>query len=270
MNDSYRKLVEHSSSEAEDNLWLITMTDLMSLLLVCFLMFFVITKRQEKSAEKVQQQPVVNHQSVEMETASKEAPVTSVAAAEMTASETSVPESQSTEPASKVIVTESQIVDQAPTVDKTAAADPAPELDAVIRAQRLENDVTVTTADKGIVLTMRENVTFVPASAVILKKSMPVLDKVSELIKRHPSYVIEIDGHTDNSPINSPLYPSNWELSTARATSVLQYFIKVKGVDPSGFTVKGNGDSRPIAPNDTPHHRALNRRVEIRIKEKTI
>ncbi|MBF0517341.1 MAG: flagellar motor protein MotB [Nitrospirae bacterium] len=271
MNDSYKKIVEQFTADGEDNLWLITMTDLMSLLLVCFLMFFVISKRNENATEKAQQQAVTQSQSVETEAVTAQTPHSTPAPAlDSRATETSAVAAIAADDgaATSVVVT---TADKSPDDVKAAAAviDPAPELEAVVRAQNLSEEVTITTAEKGVVITMREKVSFVPASAVILKNSAPVLDKVSELIKRHPSYVIEIDGHTDNSPIHSPLYPSNWELSTARATSVLQYLI-AKGVDPKGFAVKGNGDSAPIAPNDTPAHRAQNRRVEIRIKEKTI
>ncbi|WP_420265133.1 OmpA family protein [Candidatus Magnetominusculus dajiuhuensis] len=294
MNDSYKKIVEQFAAEGEDNLWLITMTDLMSLLLVCFLMFFVISKRHEKLAEKArQQQPVAECQIIDKEQTPKatSAPDVSIvmagavapdnlttaemtkSAPEMTASAVDVvPEPQSINGETAIKATSAPEVANQPVADdvKMAAGDSAPELDAVIRAQKLENDVTVARAGEGIVITMREKVSFVPGSAVILKNTTPVLDKVAQLIKRHPSYAVEIDGHTDNSPIHSPLFPSNWELSSARAMSVLQYLINVKGVDPSGFSVRGNGDSRPIVPNDSPQHMAQNRRVEIRIKEKSI
>ncbi|MBF0459494.1 MAG: flagellar motor protein MotB [Nitrospirae bacterium] len=282
MNESYKKLVEETSSESEDNLWLITMTDLMSLLLVCFLMFFVMSKRHEKSAEKAQPQPpaarsqMTDKESAATDTSTPE--ISEIAAAEMTKSAPETPPAperrlidKETTPSDTSAPEMSELAAAIAELDmKTAASDQAPALDAFIKAQKLDNDVTVTSVDKDIVITMREKVSFVPASAVILKNTTPVLDKVAELIKRHPSYVVEIDGHTDNSPIHSPLYPSNWELSTARAMSVLHYFIKERGVDPAGFTVKGNGDSRPIVPNDSPRHRSQNRRVEIRIKEKTI
>ena len=101
----------------------------------------------------------------------------------------------------------------------------------------------------------------------MLSSSEPALDTISRIIQRNPSLAVEIDGHTDNTPISTRLYPSNWELSVARATAVLRYFINRCGMDPSRFIVKGNADLRPIAPNDTPEQRSENRRVEIRLKE---
>jgi chemotaxis protein MotB len=141
------------------------------------------------------------------------------------------------------------------------------EMNSLIRDLKMEQDVSVETIRKGIVITMKENVTFRPGEAEILKDSGPVLDNIAGIIRRHPSYAVEIDGHTDNVPIKSRLYPSNWELSVARAASVLRYFIGVHGIDPSHLSIKGNADHRPVAPNDTPEQRAQNRRVEIRLRE---
>jgi chemotaxis protein MotB len=73
-------------------------------------------------------------------------------------------------------------------------------------------------------------------------------------------------GHTDNIPIKSKIYKSNWELSAYRGLSVLDYFLKEKGLSPSRFYVGGYGAFRPIYPNDTAKRRALNRRVEIIFK----
>jgi chemotaxis protein MotB len=68
--------------------------------------------------------------------------------------------------------------------------------------------------------------------------------------------------------IRTSLYPSNWELSAARAMSVLKYFMNNHGINPSRLSIKGYADQQPMAPNDTPENRAQNRRVEIRLREK--
>ena len=142
------------------------------------------------------------------------------------------------------------------------------EMDSAIRDLNMEEDIDVQAMDKEIVITMKENVTFISADAELIKDSEPVLDKIASIIESHPSFIVEIDGHTDNLPINTPRYPSNWELSVARAASVLKYFMNHHGMEPSRFSIKGDADQRPLASNDTTEHRALNRRVEIRLKEK--
>ncbi|MDK2959817.1 MAG: chemotaxis protein MotB, partial [Bacillota bacterium] len=72
-----------------------------------------------------------------------------------------------------------------------------------------------------------------------------------------------VEGHTDNLPINTYRFPSNWELSTARATTVVRYLAEKHGIPPDRLSAAGYGEWRPVAPNDTPEHRAQNRRVDI-------
>ena len=74
---------------------------------------------------------------------------------------------------------------------------------------------------------------------------------------------MRVEGHTDNLPINTPRFPSNWELSTARATSVIRYLIEEENLDPERLSAAGYGEYRPIDANDTPEGRARNRRVDL-------
>jgi chemotaxis protein MotB len=76
---------------------------------------------------------------------------------------------------------------------------------------------------------------------------------------------VRVDGHTDSTPIDSPRYPTNWELSAARAVTVTRYLSESAGLPAARFTAAGYGEYRPLAPNDTREHRAQNRRVEIHI-----
>ncbi|RKY02559.1 hypothetical protein DRP77_07715 [Candidatus Poribacteria bacterium] len=114
-----------------------------------------------------------------------------------------------------------------------------------------------------ILKTSGKPVMFDSGSAQIRPEFIPILRKVAEEIKRLPNKV-RIEGHTDNRPIHTWKFPSNWELSAARATSVLRFFIG-EGIDPDRLFAVGYGEYRPIAPNDTEEGRAQNRRVEILI-----
>lgn len=98
--------------------------------------------------------------------------------------------------------------------------------------------------------------------------SFHILDKIAPLLidtHRH----IRIEGHTDNLPINTREFPSNWELSTARAVNVVKYFIEKHNFSPYILSAAGYGEYRPIAPNDSDKNRALNRRVDIIILKST-
>ena len=115
---------------------------------------------------------------------------------------------------------------------------------------------------KGIHLTLDDKLLFASGSALLTTEGMDLLKKVGRIIKPLRRR-IRIEGHTDSRPISTTLFPSNWELSTARAVSVVKYLIDESGIDPRSISAAGYGDSRPRQPNDTPVHMARNRRVEI-------
>lgn len=118
---------------------------------------------------------------------------------------------------------------------------------------------------RGIVLSFQGDILFAPGGAALKKEMFPFLDAIAETIESCSNEIL-IMGHTDNIPIRNRLYGSNWELSSYRGLSVLEYFLREKELSPSRFSVGGYGASRPLHPNDTPDKRALNRRVEIIFK----
>lgn len=120
----------------------------------------------------------------------------------------------------------------------------------------------------NLIIELPSTVLFDVGKADLRPEVEPVLKKISDLIARNPDYEILVQGHTDDRPIHTEQFPSNWELSAARASTVLRRLIKPEGVQPSRFMAAGYGDSRPSAPNDTEDHRALNRRVEIKLIKK--
>jgi len=122
--------------------------------------------------------------------------------------------------------------------------------------------IDLTDDERGIVLSFHKDVLFDSGKATIKKEVFPILDVIAGAIDECPNDIL-IMGHTDDTPSKSNLYRSNWELSSYRGLSVLEYFIKEKRMSPSIFSVGGYGSSRPLYPNSTPENRALNRRVEI-------
>ena len=115
---------------------------------------------------------------------------------------------------------------------------------------------------------MLDKIVFRSGSADILPKGMEVLDKLAEAVKGNDD-TIRIEGHTDDTPISAALkakYPSNWELSAARAASVARYFETKHQIDAKRLEAVGFSMYRPVAPNDTPENKQRNRRVEIVLK----
>jgi len=113
---------------------------------------------------------------------------------------------------------------------------------------------------------MVDKILFDPGEAQISKRGETVLARVAEALASIPDKQIQVSGHTDKMPINSPLvekYPTNWELSTARATQVVRFLTEKAGVPPRRMVASGYGEFHPIASNKTAAGRARNRRIEI-------
>ena len=115
---------------------------------------------------------------------------------------------------------------------------------------------------RGLVMSLSESALFPPGEARLQPRSIPVMRKVGEALSRVPGQ-IRLEGHTDDTPIQTRLYPSNWQLSTARATAVLKFLIRQKSISLDRLSAAGYGEYRPLVPNDTPENRAKNRRVDV-------
>ncbi|HHY47680.1 MAG TPA: flagellar motor protein MotB [Firmicutes bacterium] len=131
-----------------------------------------------------------------------------------------------------------------------------------LKEKGLSKDVSVTLEERGLVVSFMDKVLFDLGESTLRPEAKRVLRDVSEVIKTLPND-IRIEGHTCDLPIHSARFPSNWELSTARATEVLRYLVETIGLDPSRFSAMGYGQYHPRVPNDSEAHRAQNRRVDI-------
>ena len=123
--------------------------------------------------------------------------------------------------------------------------------------------------ERGLIIRINENVLeFKPGSAIISEKSKENLSKIARLIKNKFSiHYIEVEGHTDSDPVASQIYPSNWELSSARASSVIRFLIENHGFNKDIFIATGLADTVPLFENNTSANKAKNRRVEIIIRK---
>lgn len=124
------------------------------------------------------------------------------------------------------------------------------------------DEVQTEITERGLVVHIMESALFEEGSAELLNKTTNILDVIYDGIKDRPNH-IRIEGHTDDRSIQSPIYPSNWELSTARATSVVRYFIENYNLSADKLSALGYSEYRPIKPNNTIENRAKNRRVDV-------
>ncbi len=122
--------------------------------------------------------------------------------------------------------------------------------------------IVVTRQDDTIVVRVPNQLLFPSASADVRPEALAVLDVAASVIADVP-HLVRIEGHTDNVPVGTERYPTNWELSSARATAVLRYLIDHSTVERARVFAAGYAEFRPVAPNDTPEARALNRRADI-------
>ncbi|SHG47468.1 chemotaxis protein MotB [Thermosyntropha lipolytica DSM 11003] len=140
-------------------------------------------------------------------------------------------------------------------------------LDRYFKEQGIEALVTTTVNEKGLQIIIRDVALFDSGKADIKPEAMPILRDLSVILASLDNN-IEVSGHTDNLPINTPQFPSNWELSTQRALNVMKFLLQNPDLDPARFSVVGYGEYRPIANNATVQGRAMNRRVEILLLRK--
>lgn len=122
--------------------------------------------------------------------------------------------------------------------------------------------ILVLSNDQMVKIHIPSGVLFESGSARMLDGSEEVLTALVPIVGSLNNFV-RVDGHTDDVPANNTAYPSNWELSTARACSVVRFFTEEMRLDPERFSAQGFADQRPRFPNDSPEHREANRRVEI-------
>lgn len=142
-------------------------------------------------------------------------------------------------------------------------------VDGFLVEHDLNNVITANRTERGVVLVLQESILFDSGEAEIIESGKPFLEKVGSLLLEIPNNV-KVEGHTDSRPISNFRYPSNWELSGARASSVIRYLIYENDFSHDRFSAVGYADTRPLVPNTNAANWSKNRRVEIVILEESL
>ncbi|MGN0018732.1 MAG: flagellar motor protein MotB [Candidatus Gastranaerophilaceae bacterium] len=129
------------------------------------------------------------------------------------------------------------------------------------------NDIKFLKDSRGLVIRLDNSVLFDEGSAIIKKESYVTLDEIINTLSKMDNNII-VEGHTDSTPISNDKYPSNWELSTARATNIIAYMLKSNKIKPNRLSAMGYGEYMPIADNTSIGGRLANRRVDIIVLKK--
>lgn len=249
--------------EDDNTAWLVTFSDLVLLLLA----FGVISVVSNHRAPAVDHEPVrvaVVDVAPRDESAAPDAldrfePGPSAAAVSEPELEPASPEPVADAPA-----TEEVVAVAAPSAERRLA-ETAAELSALVTAEGLPPGTTVAVEGSAVVLALGETIGFPSGSADLRPEASPIIDAVRALAKAEPDLRIEVAGHTDDVAIRSAEYPSNLELSLARAARVAREVVSGDATLAVRTVAAGFGEYRPVADNHDPNGRARNRRVEVRL-----
>lgn len=135
-------------------------------------------------------------------------------------------------------------------------------VEMLVGSESVKGKVQIRMDGRGLIISLGEGGFFDSGSDLIKPAGLALLDAIATSLVSVNTHV-RVEGHTDNVPIRNSKFPSNWELSTARATAIVSYMIEKFGFEPNRLSAAGYAEYRPIAANDTPEGRARNRRVDI-------
>ncbi len=147
-------------------------------------------------------------------------------------------------------------------------ADQADQLEHQLKEEIEKGEIRLKRYKTKTIINIDNSILFDSGKTEVKEGVKKSLSKIATALNNFPENNIQIEGHTDDVPIHTPQFPSNWELSAARALAVLRFFTDKTDVDPRKLSAVGYGEYRPLVPNDTAENRRLNRRVDIVILPK--
>ncbi|MBU0905066.1 MAG: flagellar motor protein MotB [Firmicutes bacterium] len=239
-----RKHKKHRHEEHIDESWLIPYADLLTLLLALFIVLFA---SSTVDVQKLENLSVVFNEIFDGGMGVMENP---------SPAPLPIPEAPN----------ESDQESSAFIEDQKSLEEIQNRVDEYIAVNELESQLATELTDEGLLLTIRDSVLFDPGSANIKTEYSQIAAEIATLLEFDPPRSIIVTGHTDNIPMNTSEFASNWELSVMRAVNFLKMVVENPDLNPLLFSAKGYGEFKPIASNDTAEGRAQNRRVEVLIQ----
>ncbi len=247
-------LKREPEKHANHERWLVSYADFITLLFAVFVVLYAMGQSDKKKVEEVMQ---AIQQSFGMATAGATAPKVNVIPSQAI---TIIP---SLKPEVKVAPTSRARNGQAKTrAEEKDFRQIKSSIDAYLVKQGAQNKVTLEITRRGLIVSLKEAGFFNSGQATIKPEAYELINTIAEVMSQYNN-PLRLEGHTDNIPISTAQFPSNWELSTTRATNALKYLLKNFDIDPNKVSATGYAEFRPIADNATPEERAKNRRVDI-------
>jgi chemotaxis protein MotB len=268
----------HAGEHENEERWLLTYADMITLLMALFMVLFSISSVNISKYETLQKslKAAFSGNILPGGKAISQQGSTANAAQSPTSSELQAIEPVQTEGSAPLQNSTAHGSTTAPTSFTTPAKQAANEqqeasefqrikeqLDAYAKAHGFSKSVQTSIEARGLVIkVLTDDLLFASGQAALESEASSLLTEIAQLLNVDQTHPISVEGNTDDVPIHSAQYPSNWELSTARASTVVEFLI-AHGVGASRLTASGNADQRPVASNATAIGRAHNRRVEI-------
>ncbi|EIJ82131.1 flagellar motor protein MotB [Bacillus methanolicus PB1] len=244
---------KHDLEDHLDETWLIPYSDLLTLLLALFIVLFSMSS---VDAQKFQ-------------IFSKAFNDIFTGGTGVTEFQSPMPEGQMESPDERKKHQEKVENQSTQNVDKQELQKIENKITDYIKETHLTNKLNTSLNDEGLLVTIRDNVLFDSGSAEVRPEDVKIAKEIAELLAIDPPRNIIISGHTDNVPIHTANFESNWELSVMRAVNFMEIILEHDKLDPRWFSAKGYGEFKPVASNETKEGRAKNRRVEILILPRT-
>lgn len=154
-------------------------------------------------------------------------------------------------------------------IDEKELSEMEQRVNEYIQENSLEDKLETSLTGEGLLLTIRDNVLFQSGSADVRETDLQIASEISSLIVMDPPRSMIISGHTDDVPISTAQFSSNWDLSVMRSVNFMKILLENEQLNPEWFSAKGYGEFDPVASNETEEGRAKNRRVEILIEPRT-
>ncbi|WP_199711544.1 flagellar motor protein MotB [Planomicrobium sp. Y74] len=256
-----------------DESWLIPYADVLTLLLALFIVLFAASEVNSQKFQEISDSfnqelqggtGILDQQSA-VETFEETSKLAEPNDVDPTEGEATTPPEVEEEIDDKIEMTAEEIEQLALAEDYKELAAIQDKVKAYIAERNMEDKLEAELTSKGLVLKIKDGVLYRSGSADISEGSRTVAEEIGKLLVTDPPRSIFIEGHTDNIPSTSDKFPSNWELSSARAINFMKILLENNDLDPTKFSATGFAEHQPIASNDTAEGRAENRRVEVLI-----
>jgi len=261
----------HAGGHDNDERWLLTYSDMITLLMALFMVLFSISsvniskyKTLQESLKAAFSGSILPGGKAIMQSGSQSTSAHTPATSEIPSIVPLTPNVPTTNPSqASSAQAQAESIAAAAKQEQQDFQQLQSELNAYIKKHGLTGQVQTVIDRRGLVVrVLTDQVLFDYGEANLKPQGLPLLSEIANLLNVDRTHPIVVEGHTDNVPISSAQYPSNWELSTARATTVVRYLISC-GVNRNRLAAAGYADLHPVASNATAAGRARNRRVEI-------